>query len=432
MLLLCAAGAATALSVLFLLLLLLLRPRCRSGGSELLCKPSTLASYLREQCSSLREEESGGGLWRALPSVQSAIGLLGPPVRGQRFLREYLQLSDQGLVALDWAAEMGRRPSNPGIPLLLIIPNSFGKITRNVSQLCHLALLQGYRPVIFNRRCQNDCPLNTVKLQPYGDPSDLGEAVQYIRHRHPGTQLFAVGESTGAGLLFSYLGECGSSSYVTAAGCISPLFRPQDWFEAGCPWLWQRILLLYQKMELSRYATVLGEVINTDKLFGSGSLMELEETLFCVTGSKTSSLSWETYWERNDPLRDVDEVAIPVLCICSQDDPIRGDPKSTLPFELFETNPHFFLLLTQHGGHCGFIGDNQDGTSCSHKVLLDFFKATAEFFRMEDGRKGLSRKKGTSSSSVVDAAQNMNACIRKTRCPHNIHDIYNWQRSYTR
>nr|XP_033778420.1 protein ABHD15-like [Geotrypetes seraphini] len=432
MLLPCAATTLCALLLLSLLLfLLVLRPGWRSGGSELLCKSSTLASYLREKCSSLREER-GGGLWRALPSLQSAIGLLGPPVRGQRFLREYLQLSDQGLVALDWAAEKGRSPSNPGIPLLLVVPNSFGKITRNVSQLCHLALLRGYRPVIFNRRCQNDCQLSTVKMQPFGDPSDLREAVQYIRHRHPGTQLFAVGESTGAGLLFSYLGECGSSSYVTAAACISPLFRPQDWFEDGCPWLWQKIILLYQKMELSRYTTVLGEVINTDKLFGSGSLMELEEALSCLTGSKTASLSWESYWERNDPLRDVDEVAIPVLCICSQDDPIRGDPKSTLPFELFETNPHFFLLLTQHGGHCGFLGDIQAGTSWSHKVLVDFFKATAEFFQIEERQKGLSRKKRISSSSAVDGAQNVSACLRKTRCLHNIHDIYNWQRSYTR
>ncbi|KAG6928571.1 protein ABHD15-like, partial [Chelydra serpentina] len=100
-----------------------------------------------------------------------------------------------------------------------------------------------------------------------------------------------------------------------------------------------------------RFATVLGEVLPLDRFFRGQSLRELEEVLFC------QAQTWDLYWERNDPLRDVDEVAVPVLCICSQDDPMCGAPRDTLPFELFETNPYFFLALTQGGGHCGFFKD---------------------------------------------------------------------------
>jgi hypothetical protein len=108
--------------------------------------------------------------------------------------------------------------------------------------------------VVFNRRSHNGTPLTTLKLQQFGDPADLREAVRYIRYRQPAGRLYAAGESTGAGLLLSYLGECGSSSYVTAAVCLSPVFRCQSWFESGLPRAVQWALVLYQKMSLSRWA----------------------------------------------------------------------------------------------------------------------------------------------------------------------------------
>lgn len=116
-----------------------------------------------------------------------------------------------------------------------------------------MALTHGYLPVVFNRRGQNGTPLSTVKLQQFGDPADLREAVRYIRYRQPAGRLYAVSESTGSGLLLSYLGECGSSSYVTAAACLSPIFRCQSWFESSPAWPFHWALLLYQKMWLSRW-----------------------------------------------------------------------------------------------------------------------------------------------------------------------------------
>lgn len=106
--------------------------------------------------------------------------------------------------------------------------------------------------MVFNRRSHNGTPLTTVKLQQFGDPADLREAVRYIRYQQPSGRLYAVSESTGSGLLLSYLGECGSSSYVTAAVCLSPVFRCQSWFENGLCWPLQWPLVIYQKICLSR------------------------------------------------------------------------------------------------------------------------------------------------------------------------------------
>lgn len=198
-----------------------------------------------------------------------------------------------------------------------------------------------------------------------------------------------------------------------------------------------------------RYRTALEEGAHADAPFSSSSLRGLEESLFCPSGTKSSEpgSSWEAYWEHNEPLRDVDEVAVPVLSICARDDPVRGDAQSTVPLELFETNPHFFLLLTERGGHCGFSTQREggafracgavsnQGTNWSHKALLEFFRATTDFFAAEDRAKQLAARRrglGGGLSGKMFRHRSASSCKRAPACSHNIHAIYSWQRSYTR
>ncbi|XP_074870081.1 protein ABHD15 [Carettochelys insculpta] len=397
--------------------------RARAGHCRLICKPSALAHCLRHSLEHFAARP-GRCWWWSWPHLQTALQLLCPPSRRPELARELLQLADGGLVALDWVVGpwgTGKRSGGSAAvstpPVLLVLPNAAGKVTRGILHLCLLALEQGYQPVIFNRRGHNSSPLASLKLQAFGDPGDLKEVVTYLRVRHPGAALCAVSEGSGSGLLLSYLGECGSSSYLVAAACISPVFRCREWLEAGGPWLYEWSLLLHQKRSLSRYATVLAEVVETAKLFGSRSLREFEETLFCET--KRHPVSWDAYWERNEPLRDVDEAAVPVLCICSTDDPVRGPPASTLPMELFHSSPFFFLLLTPCGGHCGFLTDGP--RSWSHEAMLEYFWAVAEFFRAEERVKGppWCRRGALQKREAASAT-------------YPLQEIFSWQRSYTR
>lgn len=228
------------------------------GGYQLICKPSALANWLLKDIQRLPQLEPTRWWRRSFPTLQTLIQHFPPADRPLELARDHLQLADGGIVALDWVVgprqpSKNRRGTNASgnPPLLLVIPNPYGRLTRNVQQLCLQALGKGYYPVIFNRRGQNDCPLTTLKLQDFGEPGDLKEAVTYICFRHPGAMLFAVSEGLGSGLLLSYLGECGSSSYLTAVACISPIFRCQEWYEK-LPWLYEWALLLCQKISLSR------------------------------------------------------------------------------------------------------------------------------------------------------------------------------------
>lgn len=230
------------------------------GGCRLICKPSALAQCLLSALRRSAALEPRPRSWLSGPHLQTLCHFVLPVGPGPELAREYLQLADDGLVALDWVVgpcPRGRRVTNAGgLPaVLLVIPNAWGRLTRNVLGLCLLALERGYYPVIFHRRGHHGCPLVSPRLQAFGDPSDLKEAVTYIRFRHPAAPLFAVSEGSGSALLLSYLGECGSSSYVTGAACISPVLRCREWFEAGLPWPYERGFLLHQKMALSRWVT---------------------------------------------------------------------------------------------------------------------------------------------------------------------------------
>uniref|UniRef100_A0A8C1UW20 Abhydrolase domain containing 15 n=1 Tax=Cyprinus carpio TaxID=7962 RepID=A0A8C1UW20_CYPCA len=186
-------------------------------------------------------------------------------------------------------------------------------------------------------------------------------------------------QSSGSGLLLSYLGECGSSSYPTAVACISPVFHGQLWFEYELPWLYHWIALMYRKFQINSYATALGSVMDIAKILYCNSLRDMEELIFCAPKQSDHRLSmkpdWPSYWERNEPLRDANEVAVPVLCLCSKGDPLLP-PLSTVLEALFHNSPYFMLAVTEQGGHCGFMH--------SHSVVLEYFRVVASFFRVEE------------------------------------------------
>lgn len=228
------------------------------GCCRLLCKPSALAQHLERSLGRSAALRGGPWPWPRWPRLRLLQQLLQPPDPAPVLVREHLQVPDGGLVALDWlvgprgAGSRRRGSGGPPSPVLLLIPNAAGKVPGGLLQLGRRALELGYEAVVFNRRGHNGCPLATPKLQPFGDPGDLREAVAYVRCRHPGAPLLAVSEGSGSGLLLAYLGESGSSSRLAAAACLSPVFRARDWFEASLPRLYEWPLLLHLKRGLSR------------------------------------------------------------------------------------------------------------------------------------------------------------------------------------
>jgi predicted alpha/beta-fold hydrolase len=67
----------------------------------------------------------------------------------------------------------------------------------------------------------------------------------------------------------------------------------------------------------------------------------------------------EDYYHRASALGVADRIAIPALVVTAEDDPF-------VPVEPFRdprlaANPHVTLVVTRHGGHCGFLAAEAPG-----------------------------------------------------------------------
>uniref|UniRef100_A0A3Q3IEK5 Serine aminopeptidase S33 domain-containing protein n=1 Tax=Monopterus albus TaxID=43700 RepID=A0A3Q3IEK5_MONAL len=491
-----------------------------SGEPQLVCKPTALAKYLLQHCGSLAKPRLAA--WpRGDPHLQTLSSLVcGQPSNTLQFTRDHLLLRDGGIVALDWAVGTrlgetdrwrkweGRKEHQSAgkvlgcftltPPILLLIPQFWGGMTSHLKALCHQATRQGFYVVVFHPRGTAGCPLTTARLTEFGDPADLEQAVAYIHSRHPSSVLVAVSEGSGSGVLLSYLGECGSGTYLTAAAAISPVLLGQLWFETAMPPVYRWGALFHRKLQLNRYASSFRAVLDVDQALSCSSLRDFEQTLFCSSAqhqqrasrppvsSRNSGLStgahspqslapsvawalgeraypakdWDSYWDRNEPLRDADEVAVPVLCICSCDDPLLP-PASTLPLTLFQSNHYFLLLLTEKGGHCGFTLEGREETeggktandgaeegNWSHIVVLEYFRIVADFLKREE-RDGASCGDPLGEYSQAGQRNRTNKAPPRRRRPNLMRrprlqtpeqssvdaeeeENFTWKRSYTR
>lgn len=360
------------LPTLFLILvtvLTLLYALCYYNRKELkpllYFKKSRISMVIKKGCKRLHQEYKPT-FWAQNQHLQTIL----PWIWWQdemEFNREYLQMADKGVIALDWVALDGNKVITKVSPVMLLIPDLTGAATDLVAA-CSEALTRKFRPVVFNRRGHGGSSLTTYRLQSFGDASDLDEAVEFISHMYPYSEIFAVGFSTGSGLLMSYLGETGVSSKLNAAVCISPCYDAEALFKCNKipePYNWFWTLKL---KSILRQHPCLEAVINYNIALQSSSLKELDERVYAKLNQFNSL---EEYWKYNDPMRNITNISIPVLCISALDDPIC--PRDTIPFSLFKTSNNLFLVTTDIGGHCGFVEDLLP-SSWANKLAIDYLE----------------------------------------------------------
>lgn len=81
-------------------------------------------------------------------------------------------------------------------------------------------------------------------------------------------------------------------------------------------------------------------------------------------------------WEFINPMSDIDEICIPVLCLNAKDDPITN--YKLIPYSLFDQHPTIISVTTKYGGHAGFLAENSI-QSWSSQVAVDFIKTVQNY-----------------------------------------------------
>ncbi|KAK6967533.1 abhydrolase domain-containing protein 15 [Biomphalaria glabrata] len=166
-------------------------------------RESSLNTYIINK-SKLKERHFCPNYFLASRHVQTILPVILPKPE-VTYEREYLQMRDKGVIALDWVVHPHVKMKKKTTILVVIPPLTEG--ASHVTPMTHAAATRGMRAVVFNRRGHGDSFLTTPKLQSYGDPSDLRQLIKYLKMLLPKSPLAAVAYGTGCGLLMSYLGE---------------------------------------------------------------------------------------------------------------------------------------------------------------------------------------------------------------------------------
>jgi len=164
----------------------------------------------------------------------------------------------------------------------------------------------------------------------------------------------------GAAACHLIAGVCAVSTPIVLTECARLLARPSN--------------RIYERRFLKRMR---GRVLTTgrftvEQLLKPRSLFEFDDV---ITAPSFGFRGAEHYYETQSSRQFLDRISVPALIIQAKDDLF-------IPFEIFDhpavrNNPLVQLLVTEHGGHLGFISRNSPRFWVDHAVLEWIRKITA-------------------------------------------------------
>jgi predicted alpha/beta-fold hydrolase len=169
------------------------------------------------------------------------------------------------------------------------------------------------------------------------------------------TRVIVAGYSLGGNLALKLAGDYGSAPPASLRGvcAVSPVMELAECVRA----LERRQNIVYQwnfvrglKARMRRKARSHPGRFPIDRLGDVRTVRQFDQ-LF--TAPHFGFESADDYYHRASAMRVIDRIEVPALVITSEDDPFVPvepfrDPRVT-------ANPHIQVIVTPHGGHCGFV-----------------------------------------------------------------------------
>lgn len=212
----------------------------------------------------------------------------------------------------------------------------------------------GYRTTRLNMRSCGGTESLCRTLYHAGLTTDLAAVVETYRREGRGP-IIVVGYSLGGNVVLKFAGESGESIRSLVAGIVSvstPIDlaaccrRMMDWDNRLYEWRFITRL----KDRYRRRADAFPDLFSLDGLDGVQSVYEFDDRF---TASHFGFGDANGYYGSQSSQVFLDRIAVPTLMIQSKDDPL-------IPFAVYShpaiaANRHIQLVLTDHGGHVGFI-----------------------------------------------------------------------------
>ena len=262
-------------------------------------------------------------------------------------------------------------------PALLLLHGLEGSADAHYMRgMADKAFAAGFNVVRLNQRNCGGTDHLSVGVYNSGLTSDPAHVIDELLQRDGVTSIAVAGYSLGGNLALKLAGEYAAapppgvkafaavSPTLDLASCIDALERPSNW-------PYQQNFLVSLRARIRRKATLYPTRYSTAPLAGVRSVRQFDDA---YTAPMSGYRDAADYYHRASALRVADRIRLPTLVITADDDPFVpigpfGDPA-------IAGNPAVRVVITRHGGHCGFVSRRVDGSRAdgywAERAVVDF------------------------------------------------------------
>jgi predicted alpha/beta-fold hydrolase len=225
------------------------------------------------------------------------------------------------------------------------------------------AFSAGFNVVRLNQRNCGGTDHLSVGVYNSGLTADPAAVVRQLIDTDRLPSIAVAGYSLGGNLALKLAGEYGPTPppEVRAVAAVSPtldLAACIDALERRSNWLYQQNFLLALKQRIRRKHRLFPTHYSVAPLPRVRSVRQFDDA---YTAPMSGYRDAADYYYRASSLRVAGRIGLPTLVITAMDDPF-------VPVEPFRDpavalNPAIHLLVTPHGGHCGYVSRPADGSA---------------------------------------------------------------------
>jgi hypothetical protein len=226
----------------------------------------------------------------------------------------------------------------------------------------------GWDAIAFNFR---GCGGETNRLPRFyhsGSTEDLDHIVRMVAGEY--ARIALVGFSLGGNLILKYLGEkkyripkklrgaCAISVPSLLESAARELDRPGNF-------IYTRRFLFRLRRKIREKSRIFPDRISEAPFRGIRTLREFDDRYTAPRHGFTDAIE---YWTKSSSKQFLKNIRIPTCIINSLDDPFLG--AECHPIQEAKTNRNLTLILTDHGGHVGFLTGQHD--THAERLAVDF------------------------------------------------------------
>ena len=296
--------------------------------------------------------------------------------------REFVEVAPGAKIALDYS--LHKDPNNH--PTVVIVPGITGSSRSPFSVgMANKAIHYDFNAVRVNFRGANGTGDSSNTLCHAGLSGDIRAVLEDVNNRRLTGEIYIVAASFGGNMALKAVGEMGQEAQgkIGGVGLVSSVVDSENsWQNIHRHYLYEQSVLRELKNAVKRQAKAYPESWDTDlDLLEGVKTIEKWNATFQVGNEPTrwGFTDLQDYYQKASALPFVSKIAVPTFLIHAEDDPVV----SALPLkgEQFN-NPQIFVMLTEHGGHGGFVNIGRTGEDLdrhwAQNRVIEFFKLLEE------------------------------------------------------